>query len=98
MRNRRRRKPVPPRPNVSVYVEQMESRFFPNDLLSLLGASVVGGGFAFLNQPASPRRPQESGGDFVSPAARPTPVEPPAVPALVPPPYTYDAHAENAGA
>jgi hypothetical protein len=50
MRNRpRRRKPVAPKPNVSISIEQLESRHYPNDMLTLLATALGGGTLAFLN-------------------------------------------------
>jgi hypothetical protein len=79
----RRRKPSPPKPNVSISLEQLESRDFPNDLFSLLGSALVSGGLSILGHAgASPRPRDPRDAESMAPATSSAPRAPEAAPPL----------------
>jgi hypothetical protein len=94
----RRRKPSAPKPNVSVSLEPLESRYFPNDLIALLGGVLAGTGLSVLGASAAPRirdsRDAEGTLTFVSSASRTTEAASPAILTPASPP-AYEPRPSN---
>jgi hypothetical protein len=97
---RRRPKASPPKPNVALFLEQLESRDYPNDLFALLGSALVSGGLSVLgNAGATPRlrdfRDAEETIPFSSPSPRLVDAAPPVLPFPAASPWDYEPRPAN---